>query len=274
MTTWVSMTRTGRGADSNRIDIAAGNGLPAWTSLPSLTPPVARVDSGDDWIATRWIAAVAWLNRWPEADSGPLTRFDSTRDTEAGSSEVVNVATVAVGHWGLETGWGTNEWDWNLGGIHCGPESDSCFREADSAGGEEFQAFDTFADFATAYFELISRTYPSAWEAMKAGSANALLRLWRDNYACGGKTRQEATDLCQRVRRVVRHEITNAAAALPTEGAIAATEANVPNRCTPTSRNRGTPSSGGGGSGTSSRNTLIVGGALALAALAMMKDRR
>lgn len=276
MTTWVGMSRTGRGPDSNSIQIAAGNELPAWNGANALTPPIQTVDSADEWIQSRWIATVAWLNRWPEAESGALSRFNpDDAPARAGSVEVLNVATVAMGHFGLETGWGANEWNWNLGGIHCPANGDvDCFREAASAGGEEFRSFDNFSAFADAYFTMVSRTpdYVPAWDAMKAGSANALLRLWRADYTCGGKTRTEATSLCTRVRRVVAAKITNAAASLPTVQQLTATEADVPNRCTPTSRNRGGAGGGSGGGSSSSRWWLLA--AAAGAGLLLLNDNR
>lgn len=273
MTEYVALHRTSRGPGSNNIVIAAGNGAGEWNAQTSVNPPMVQVVSGDDYILSRWAAAVAWLNRWPESESGPLTRAVDGGNGDAGSVETINAATIAVAHWGLETGWGANEWNWNAGGIHCAANSEFCFRESEAGGGESFLSFDSFAAFLSAYFELVSRTpdYQPAWEAMKEGSANAILRLWRADYACGAKTASEATSLALRVRRVCVARFNEQTAALmPTETQVRATESNVPNRCTSSSRNRGSSSGSGSGSGVSSSTML---GLAAIAALVYASNK-
>ena len=267
------MRPTGRGADSNRIEIAAGNGLDAWIAQTAYTPPLGQVDSADEWIVSRWGAAVAWLNRWPESESGIQGYYPSDRPGRPGDEVTLNVATVAVAHWGLETRWGEHEYNWNAGGIHCALNSGDCFREAESAGGEEFRSFDTFADFADAYFTMISRTpdYARAWEAFKQGSANGIMRLWAADYTCGAKTRAEATSLVQRVTRVVAAGYTDEIdALLPSATQVRATDNDVPNRCTPTSRNRGGVGGAGGSGGGG--NLLLWGAVAALGLMALNRE--
>lgn len=270
MTNRVEMIHTGRGPDSNRIDLRAGDGYGTWSAQRDMRPPIASIGSADDYIVARWAACVAWLNRWSASESGNLTRAADLEGHDAGSLQTVNVALVAVAHWNLETGFGANEYNWNAGGIHCSVNSENCFRESERTGGEEFRSFASFAEFAQAYFELISRTpdYQPAWEAMKAGSANALLRLWRADYTCGAKTKAEATSLCMRVRRTLSARwASSIASALPTEAQIRATEADVPYRCRPNGGNMGLSGSGiRGGDGGGATVALLGAGLLLLLA--------
>lgn len=262
------MTRTGRGAGSNDIQIAAGNGRDAWSAQTAMTPPLVEVTSGDDYIVARFTAALAWLNRWPEDEAGELSRYNAGQ-VGAGHFDVINVALVAVAHWGLETGWGAHEYNWNAGGIHCASNAGDCFREGEASGGEEFRSFADFSAFADSYFTLISTrdVYESAWAAFKTGSANGIMRLWANDYTCGAKSKSEATALVARVRRVVAARL-QVDDALPSENQIRATDNDVPNRCTPSSRNRGAPgSSGSGGSSGGNTSTLLVAGLLGLALL-------
>lgn len=262
------MLRTGRGAGSNDIQIAAGNGRDAWTSQTGMTPPLPEVTTSDNWIMSRFAAALAWLNRWPEDEAGELSRYN-TGQVGAGHFDVINVALVAVAHWGLETGWGAHEYNWNAGGIHCADNAGDCFREGEASGGEEFRSFADFSAFADSYFTVISTrdVYESAWAAFKTGSANGIMRLWANDYTCGAKSKSEATALVARVRRVVAARL-QVDDALPTENQIRATDNDVPNRCRPSSRNRGAPGrSGSGGSSGGNTSTLLVAGLLGLALL-------
>lgn len=280
MTRWVDLERTGRGPNSNRIDLPAANDRTAWSAQRDIVPPVVSIVSADDYLVSRWAACMAWLNRWEPGESGPLTRADSALEGRpSGSIQVVNASLVAVAHWDLETAFGAHEYNWNAGGIHCAVNSAQCFREGAATGGEEFRSFESFADFARDYFELISRTpdYQPAWEAMKAGSANALLRLWRADYTCGAKTRAEATSLCLRVRRtLLARWSASIATVLPSERQITATEPDVPNRCGAESGNRGLRGGNAGGAGGSSGPGLglLIGAALLALAVSGGKKSR
>lgn len=267
MTTWVSMTRTGRGAGSNEIQIAAGNGRDAWTSQTGMDPPLPEVTTSDNWIMSRFAAALAWLNRWPEDEAGELSRYNAGQ-IGAGHFDVINVALVAVAHWGLETGWGVHEYNWNAGGIHCASAEGDCFREGEASGGEEFRSYGDFSAFADGYFTLISTrdAYESAWAAFKTGSANGIMRLWANDYTCGAKSKSEATALVARVRRVVAARL-QVDEALPSENQIRATDNDVPNRCRPGSTNRGSPGRSGSGGSSGNTSTLLVAGLLGLALL-------
>lgn len=265
MTEWVELRQTGNG--SSPFELAAANGYRALSETVTTEP-------GDEWASQLWYAALHWLLRWPEPDRGDALTVPAPRPGEAcgfagapGSIEPLNVATVAVAHWGLETGWGRFEYNFNSGGIHCLPGADACFREAQSAGGEEFLAFTSRTAFLREYFELVAREprYASAWRAMRAGSANGIMELWRAGYSCGRKTRSESTSLVSRVRRVVRENSPNCYAPLLAPD-FEATAAEVPNRCRDGEEDRG-PRGGSGGGGGSRRTiwpvVVLLGAALA-----------
>lgn len=255
MTRYVEPTETGRAGQG--VQMPAANGRPAFSSEVVITDP-------EQWIATRWVWCVAFLLRWHnsgrsvlpalnESDwTGPPGAAGSRYTGRRGAITVVNVATVAVAHWGLETGWGNHEYNWNAAGIHCAGR-DVCFREAQPRDGsepEEFAAFDSFPLFCRTYFGLMVETYPEAWGRMQEGSADAIMELWRSGYTCGAKTRGEATALVNRVVRDVAQEQPGWAPTLPDEEQRRATAEDVPNRCRP--GEEGTPRDDGGDNNDSS----------------------
>lgn len=264
MTEWVDIRNTGTSA--SRFELPAANGYRAMDDTVSTTP-------GDDWVRKMFHAAVLWLVRWPEPDRGDALVVPPPRPGEAcgfagdaGSIEPINVATVAAAHWGLETRWGRFEYNYNAGGIHCSGGADSCFREAESTGGEEFLAFSGRVPFLREYFELVAREtrYRTAWEAFRRGSANGIMELWRAGYDCGRKTPSECTSLVSRVRRVVRETSPNCYGQLLAPR-FEATGAVIPMRCRPGDGRPTTTREGGRSSRGLWPVALLLGAAVASA---------
>ena len=269
-TAWVEMRRTGRGAQS--YSFPAGNHGGAINIETTVNTP-------DQWVFSRFSAARQFLDRWPATESDNLRRSEQepwSGDALAseyrgarGAIETINAAMIATAHWGLETGWGANEWNYNAGGIHCAANSAECFRENAPAGevDEEFLAYSSLPAFLQSYFELVARTpmYADAWRYFRAGSANGIVELWRADYSCGAKTKSEATSLVARVARVVTAQAPEVGAALPLESAYRATVEDVPNRCRSGRSERRVSGSGGGS--RSGAGPLVLG-ALLLAAAA------
>lgn len=267
-TTWVAMRATGRGV--------LNYSLPAGNEAPAITDFSVDVTDVDGWVVSRFDCARAWLDRW--SDSGGMRRSDqgswqsgpieSPYTGEHGAIETINAACVAVAHWGLETGWGVHEYNFNAGGIHCANGAE-CFNDGSNDDETEFRAYSSLPVFVAAYFDLISSSrYAMAWSSFKAGSANGIMELWSAGYTCGAKTRSEATSLVRRVVRVVGARRTNLTGALPSVTQLTATNPDVPNRCEPGQRERGRPGDNDGGGGGSGGGLLFVAGLLGLAAVA------
>lgn len=274
--TIVEIRRTGRGPQP-RLTIAAGNGRGEIVLSPR------DVTTVREWVVTRWQFAVAWLVRW--GDAGTITAEDwsgtpgepSSRYTgRAGALRAVNIATVAVAHWGNETAWGQHEYNFNAGGIHCFANSPECF-EANEDGGssaQQFVAFRDFAAFMRVYFEAVSRTpdYRAAWRSFEAGSADGILELGRGDYFCGAMTAREATSLVERVVREVSAAVPQWAPTFQTVEERRAVGADVPDRCSP---RRASDGGSGGSSGQRRRGSsgVMLAGA-ALVALVLANARR
>lgn len=115
-----------------------GTEVPIFLSSGTLDPK--------GWAGSRWRAAVVALDSYPEL---------------AGRN-VSDIATSVLAHWGIETGWGTDEFNYNLGGIHAFPGV-PYFWSTDAGVRTKFQAWPTLDAGVRGYLDLIRRHFADCW---------------------------------------------------------------------------------------------------------------
>jgi len=107
--------------------------------------PIAHTFSGN---ATAWA-----LSRWNIAKA-MLAPLGSARP----DLDIDEIATSVVTHWAIETDWGSDEYNFNLGGIHANP-GEAYFQSTDAGKPAKFAAYDSIEGGAKAYGDLLQGRY-------------------------------------------------------------------------------------------------------------------
>lgn len=115
-----------------------------------------------EWARSRYAAAHAYLT-------------DTLGMTDPDAHEA---ALSVLAHWSIETGAGTNEYNFNVGGIHAAGNQDYFVSTDQNEKGEKvstnFAAYASLADGVAAYFAVLSSPlFKSCLETLKAGPTQA-----------------------------------------------------------------------------------------------------
>jgi hypothetical protein len=103
------------------------------------------------WASSRWRACVTALDQYPELVG----------------RNVSDIATSVVAHWGIETAWGDNEFNYNLGGIHASG-SVPWFKSSDAGVPTRFEAWDSLDAGVHGYLDLIRNHFSDCWSMLIA----------------------------------------------------------------------------------------------------------
>jgi hypothetical protein len=96
--------------------------------------------------------ATAWaMSRWKVARDLLAQQLPPDRDAD-------EVATAVVSHWAIETDWGDDEYNWNLGGIHAA-SGEPYFASTDAGKPTHFRAYDSLEDGVKSYAKLLMDRY-------------------------------------------------------------------------------------------------------------------
>lgn len=77
------------------------------------------------------------------------------------------VARAIVAHWALETGWGVNEWNYNVGNLIAVGAQQAISLMADPAPGSNLRAFDSLGHGVDSYLSLLQGNYAECWARLE-----------------------------------------------------------------------------------------------------------
>jgi hypothetical protein len=143
-----------------------GELTPAPSPSPSLAGARPKIKS---WTGT----AQAWTqSRYKVA----LDILDSKLPPDLDAEEM---AKSVVAHWGIETNWGANEFNYNLGGIHASA-GQTYFASTDAGVPTRFVAYGSVEDGANGYASLLLAKYQKCVKLLASSPETA------DWYVCLG----------------------------------------------------------------------------------------
>lgn len=127
---------------------------------------------------------------------------------DAGFSRVSSgrAATVSMVVWAFESGWGSNEWNWNGVGMHCANSDAQCTEFPSDARDPRLRAYDDLAAGVRDFWRVVRlRASASEWSAILAGELAGWAGLWRRRiWSPGSSTPGEFNQMLGRVVTTLR----------------------------------------------------------------------
>lgn len=187
MTTIVAARRTGVGTGDVSIAFSLLLSQPRGLPAVSMTLPQG---TRAEWLRARIAASVEWTQRAERP-------FSWTREAS------VRAASVAAVLWANETGWGANEWNWNVAGMHCQERDAECVRFQNDSRDPSLTAYSGCVDGVSAFWALVRERYEQMLPEFSFGQLSAVRGLQASGWTPEGSrmTRSELVSIYTRVHR-------------------------------------------------------------------------